>query len=380
MDRNRYDIAIVGGGVIGCQVAHDLAPEYDVLVVERDRVASGASGRSAGNVSPVRFYAQGTDQPAMAKTIRSFFAEFEHGPFSFEPHDRIELLETGSLDDPKGKAAEIREHGFDVEFLDKATLKARYPYFDVSRYDGALLFGDGGWLDPHTYTTALRDAATERGAEFVTGVSVKAIKTADDAVDGVVTADGDFEADHIVVAAGWRTADLLADLVKVPISPYRTQIVVLEATLPERFPIGRAIDKELYFRPEANGDLLVGGGSGPINDPDAASMDADETFRWTVAETIPELLPELDTAGFVNGWAGLDAASPDGYGIVDAPEDAPEGLIVASGFTGLGVMTAPAIPLVVRSFLGEEPPPFADFFAIDRFEDETIDAVSAFDH
>ncbi len=375
----RYDIAIVGGGVIGCQIAHELAPSHDVVVVERETVASGASGRAAGNVSPVLFYAYGQDRPTMAETIRSFLAEFEHGPFRFDPHDRIELL-AGDRGDAPQRATELRAEGFDVSYLDPAAFADAYPYFDGDDYDGAVLFRDGGWIDPHTYTTALRDAAIERGAEFVSNTAVKGIDTADGDVEGVTTADGRYGADRVIAAAGWRTADLLEG-VELPIAPYRTQIVVLEAALPDGFPIGRATDKGLYFRPERNGDLLVGGGGTPIDtDPEAASRDADESFHRMIAETVPTLLPEFDAAGVVNGWAGLDAASPDGYGIVDAPIEGPDGLIVATGFTGLGVMTAPAVPPVVRSLMGEGDCPYADFFSLDRFEDATVGTVNTFDH
>ena len=87
-----------------------------------------------------------------------------------------------------------------------------------------------------------------------------------------------------------------------------------------------------------------------------------------------ERLPLLDRAQFVNGWAGIDGATPDTRPVVDAPDEGPAGLVVATGFHGRGVMTAPVAATAVRELVGGEPAPFAlSTFALDRFDSRSPD-------
>lgn len=175
----------------------------------------------------------------------------------------------------------------------------------------------------------------------------------------------------MVVAAGWRTRDLLADHLDLPVRPYRTQCVVLEPAEPlsESFPLVRVGGEHLYMRPEHNGDLLVGGMAELTDDPEGASQSADEAFRTLCAAVVPELFHGFDAAGVVNDWAGVDAATPDARPVIDAPDEAPDGLVVVTGFNGLGVMLSPVVGPAVREFLGGTPAPFSlSPFALERFE------------
>lgn len=238
-------------------------------------------------------------------------------------------------------------------------------------FAGAVEYRDTGWVDPYSYATALAGDARERGATVRTGTTVTDLLVEDGVVAGVETNRGSDHADEVVVAAGWRSRDLLADIVELPLRPYRTQCVVLEPDEPlsESFPLVRVRSEHLYMRPEHNGDLLVGGSPHLTDDPEGASSNADESFRTLCAETVPDLFYGFDDAGVVNDWAGIDAATPDARPIVDAPANAPDGLVVATGFNGLGVMLSPVVGPAARELLGGTPAPFPlDPFDLGRFE------------
>jgi sarcosine oxidase subunit beta len=241
-----------------------------------------------------------------------------------------------------------------------------------------VLYGDTGWVDPYSFTNALKAAAEADGARFETGVTVTDVLEADGRVTGVETDDGVRRADDVVLAAGWRTGDLLGDDVQLPVRPYRTQVVVLEpdTDLPDDFPLIRVGSEELYMRPEHNGDLLVGGSHHTLDDPPGASGQADEEFQMQVASVLPEFVDGFERAGVVNDWAGVDTGTPDGRPVIDAPEGTPEGLVVAAGFNGLGVTVSPAAGAAVRGLVTGEDPGFDDSaFRLDRLagEDGNVD-------
>jgi len=364
-------VLVIGGGIAGCHAAHDLSRDFDVTLLEREGIAADATGLSAGLVAPTLFYG---DVPAVARHLNRFVREFDgtHG-FAFTERDRLDFVYPDEEHEMRAKAADLADEGFPVSYLDPASVEAEYPWFDVDGFAGAVEYRDTGWVDPYSYATALAAEAESRGATLETGVAVEEVLVEDrgrgEAVTGVATDEGPVEADAVVVAAGWRTPGLLPAGVELPVRPYRTQVVVLDPgdPLPDSFPLARLGRDHLYFRPEHNGDLLVGGGSGPVEHPERASRDADESFERSVAAFLPELIDGFDDAGLVNGWAGLDAATPDARPVVDAV--GPEGLYVATGFNGLGVVASPAVgPTIRHRLTGEEPPFPAGTFSLDRFD------------
>lgn len=367
-------IIVVGAGIAGCHAARELASEYTVTVVERSNVAAEATGLSAGLIAPALFYG---DIPDVATHITKFVREFDgtHG-FEFTERDRLDFIKSNDVSEARNQSDQLANDGFPVSYLDAAAVADRYPQFDQEQFAGAVFYRDTGWVDPYTYANALRADAEERGATVETSVTVTELLTEDGSVTGVQTTDGRYDADAVVVAAGWRTQELLPDSVTLQARPYRTQCIVLspDEPLSAEFPLGRLGDEHLYFRPEHNGDLLIGGAHETISDPTSADTDADESFTLEVANFIPEFIQGFKTAEFVNGWSGVDVATPDTRPIIDAPANGPDGLIVATGFNGLGVTLSPVVGPVVRHRLTGESIEFsAAVFDADRFSSTTSD-------
>ncbi|MFB6219817.1 MAG: NAD(P)/FAD-dependent oxidoreductase [Halolamina sp.] len=363
------EILVVGAGVAGCQVARELAADHDVTILDKQGVASGATGLSAGIVAPTLFYAE---TPDVARYANDFFREFDGtAGFEFTHRNRLDFVTAEEVDEHRARADRLAAEGFSVRYLPAADIPDSYPGFtpDDTAFVGAVEFEDTGWVDPYSYASALATVAEDRGATIETDVTVESVTVEDNSVTGVETASGRYEADAVVLAACWRTQSLLPAGVEIPIRPYRTQVLVLEPDEPlnDGFPLGRIGSEHLYFRPEHNGDLLIGGEHHLIDDPAAASGDADESFKLDVAGFVPGLVRGFEDAGFVNGWAGVDAATPDTRPIIDTV--GPDGLAVATGFNGLGVMASPVVGPTVRERLTGDPAPFpTEPFALSRFD------------
>ncbi|WP_411968741.1 NAD(P)/FAD-dependent oxidoreductase [Haloferax sp. YSSS75] len=369
------DVVIVGGGVIGCAAARLLASDHDVVVVERGQLAAEATALAAGEVTITPSY---TDYPEVGDHALDFFHEYDGtGEFHYEDRESVELVPTDRVGEARRRSERLASEGYDVEFLDRDEIESRYPGFDLgAEFEAGVRHADTGFVDPYTFAMTLADDATERGATFLTGTAVTDVLVDGETVTGVETDEGTIEAPTVLVAAGWRTPEFLDGITPVPVRPYRTQCIVLDlgTDVGEAFPMGWIPGKHVYFRPELNGDVLVGGWSFATDDPVGASGNADEEFIQHVADLAPRFLADGDRARFVNGWAGVDGATPDTRPIIDSPADAPDGLVVATGFHGRGVMTAPVAATLVRSIVtGEETDLPREPFAIDRFEDRSRD-------
>lgn len=368
------DVIVCGGGVAGIAVARKLATDHDVVVIEKGQVAAEASGLAAGLIGLRATY---PETPAISDHAATFFESYNAGHFSYERREYVRLV-------PPDAAVEIHREanaagdGHAGIFRTPEELGNRYRRVNVAEFAGAVEYDAApghGWLDPFTFATTLRDDAEARGATVLTETSVTDLLVEADQIVGVELPGTTVRAPSVVVAAGWWTPRLLADLVDLPVRPYRTQCLVLDPGEDvSDLPMGSLPEEHIYWRPERNGDLLVGGWSFPVEDPRTASRSEDEEFRDHVARVIPQVFEGMDEAGFVDGWAGVDAATPDTRPVIDAPSDAPDGLVVATGFHGRGVMTAPVTATAVRGLVTDADAPFPlDPFRLERFESRSPD-------
>ncbi|WP_049901428.1 NAD(P)/FAD-dependent oxidoreductase [Halococcus agarilyticus] len=369
------DVIVVGGGVAGIAIARDLAADHDVAVIEKGQVAAEASGLAAGLIGLRATY---PEEPAISDHAAAFFESYDGtGQFAYERREYVRLV-------PSDAAVEIHREanaagdGHAGTFRTPAELRERYRRLNADGFAGGVEYDAApghGWLDPFTFAATLQDDAEARGATVHTETPVTDLLVEGGEVVGVETPDTTFRAPTVVVAAGWWTPRLLDGIVELPIRPYRTQCLVLDPGEDvSDLPMGSLPEEHVYWRPERNGDLLVGGWSFAVEEPAAASRSEDEGFRDHVARVVPRIFEGMDGAGFVDGWAGVDAATPDTIPVIDAPADAPDGLVVATGFHGRGVMTAPVTATAVRSLVTDADAPFPlDPFRVNRFESRSPD-------
>jgi glycine/D-amino acid oxidase-like deaminating enzyme len=360
-DEDRATVAVVGGGVIGCAIAATLAPDDEVVLFEADRIAGGATGRSAGLVTIDPAF---SDAPAIAEYAMAAFDRFDdEGRVDFHSVPSLEPVPTEEKAIARRRLDRLRTAGVSVQWLDPGTVSSRYP-IALGDYAGCLAFERAGWVDPHALTDAYRRTAIDAGATLEVGTAVDAIVVEDGVVTGIETADDRRVCDAVVVAAGWATPRLVRPFLDLPTRPYRTQCVRIEGPAElTRAPMAWIPSADLYFRPDVDG-LVVGGMPSFVDDPGTASREADAAFRHHVATALEDLIAIDGPLRLSDGWAGIDLATPDGRPIVDAPDTGPKGLVVATGFHGRGVMTAPVVGPIVRSLLGDDE------------ADETDDAAS----
>ena len=377
-----YDVIVVGAGVNGCVAARELAADHDVLVLDKGQIAGDTTGKASGLVSIIHDY---EDHPDAARYAIDFFEEYDGtGNFSYTDRANVELVHPVAEETRRAAAKKFEEAGFDVSFLTTEEVENRYPdTFILDEFVGAVEYREGGWVDPYTFTITLKDDAEAAGAEFRTGVTVEAIRTSDGSVDGVSTDVGAFDAPNVVVAAGWRTRDMVAEFTSLPIRPFRYQTVNLETSreFEDWYPVAWEGYTNLYWRPEHNGDLHVGGGTYFSQEPPDVRSKVTAEFRNLVADAIFQYVEGIEDARFASGdiCPTGDAATPDGYPIIDAPAEAPEGLIVATGSHGFGIMAAPVTGVAVRSLVTDEYPPFSlTPFALDRFDSRSTDFESSY--
>ena len=362
-------VVVVGAGVSGLAIARELAPEYDVVVLDKGGVAADTSSRASGMISlSLEPFPDGWADFALER-FRTLDGQ---GVFSFTERETVRLV-------PEADAARYTDEApGGGEFLTRDDLEARYPdsFGDLSAYGGGLVYDGTGYLDALDYAMTLKWLAEEAGAGIFRDHEVTGLRVDDGAVVGVETEYGPIDADHVVYATGWKTRDLLADYVELPVRPLRWNALVVEPDEPltDSVPLGSEPTMRVYWRPTKRGDVLVGGNEHLLSDPEGTPMGVQEAFRETVMESVAPLLGGVagGTVRREDCCPTADCASPDGLPIVDAPAAAPDGLVVVTGLHGRGVMLSPVVGRAVRSLVTGEVAPFPTTqFELSRFEDRS---------
>lgn len=262
-DSRFFDVAVIGGGVIGCSVAYHAAKRgASVALFEGDRVASGASGAAAGMLNAqAESHAPGPMLDFMLESRRM------HETFSKE------LLEKTGLDPEHVRAGTLRvaadeafaERLADVYSWQKAQgLSAEWLGADEVRELesgvspdalAGLYFPEEAQINSPRLVNAL--ATARMGAEIFEGAPVSGFLTDGDRVVGVRSARGDFHAGSVVLAGGAASPSLAAKLgVEVPVFPVKGEILSVAAN---PAPICANVwDEACYLVPKRDGRIVVG--------------------------------------------------------------------------------------------------------------------------
>ncbi|MBM3677181.1 MAG: FAD-binding oxidoreductase, partial [Actinobacteria bacterium] len=223
----RAGTVVVGGGVVGASIAFHLAEAGDeVVLLERDALASGSTSRAAGGVR-----AQFSDPLNIAIAARSLEA---FGAFATRPGGDIDLRTVGYLflldrdEDVAAFEAGValqNAHGVPSRMLDLAEARRLSPLAGLDGVLGAAFSPSDGHASPDAVVQGYAAAAQRLGAAVVTGCEVTGIRLAGSEVRAVETARGAVDTSVVVCAAGaWSPAVARMVGADLPVVPFRREV------------------------------------------------------------------------------------------------------------------------------------------------------------
>jgi sarcosine oxidase subunit beta len=237
---------------------------------------------------------------------------------------------------------------------------------------GGSFCSTDGFVDPYSAMTGFMAKATEQGAKLWRDCEVTEIeRDASGSVIGVDSTKGKIATPTVVNAAGaWAAGVAKLAGSDLPVQPMRRMLVPTEPfdEFPHTAPMIIDMSSGFHFRPEGRGFLLA------WNDPEESfgfKTDFDPAFIEKILVHAAERVPCFDHVP-VNpkrAWAGLYEMTPDHHPII-GPAPGVKGLFFANGFSGHGVMHAPATgklttDLILRGISDIIDDPQA--FAVERF-------------
>jgi len=352
----KYDIVIIGGGIIGSSAAWFLANDDRagrVAVIEPDPSYEFATTpQGAGGI---RQLFSRPENIAMSQFSLDFYKNFatnlangdEAFDIGFQNHGYLFAVGPDGVDDLQKNYETQTSMGAPVEILDRDAVLAKFP--SIQRADIVLgcYSGEDGWVDPNAALQGFKRAAEQLGVDYIKA-RVTDIATDDTRAKSVMLDTGEtVDADVFINAAGPSVAEVAnmtgADL---PVRPMcRVQHYWKCAHEIEAMPLVK-VESGMFVRPEGEG--FVGGCPSFDIEPgfveDISYGFFSNYFEDTVWPMIAELIPKFEEVKLQRSWAGHYAQNLlDGNMIIGSYSKDHPNLLTACGFSGHGLMHAPAV-------------------------------------
>ena len=365
------DYVIVGGGVIGCSIAYNLAKKgaKNIILIEKKYLTSGATGRCGAGVR-MQF---GTETNCLlAKHSVDIFENLEeeleyNGSIEFKQGGYLLLAYTEKMVEQFHKNLGVQHKlGIPSRWVTPVEAKEIVPHLNTQGLLGATFCGKDGHCNPFKTTDAYAKAAQRLGVEIQTYTEVTRLMAKAGQITGVETNKGTIETPKVILCAGSYSRDLAATIgIDLPITPERHQILVTEPVEIMQGPMVMSFYHGLYCQQVPHGSFVMG--LGDPNEPKEYNYNGSWQFLHEMAAKVTFLLPPLANLRVVRQWAGLYDLTPDRQQILG---DVPglQGFHLAAGFSGHGFMIAPMTGrLMAEHILGEQTSLPISMFDFTRF-------------
>jgi glycine/D-amino acid oxidase-like deaminating enzyme len=349
----KFDVIMIGGGVMGCATAYYLMlgdPTMKVAIVEMDpdyahnsTVLSDGNARLQFNLKEnIQISLYGMDR------LETFSEDMTVGEWrpeiDFRQQGNLFLVDEEHVENAKAGLLIQQSLNCEVTWLEPAKIKAKFPLFDESKFAGGTFGRLDGTMDPQAVLMAFKRKAVDLGASFIEA-EVAEVLHSGGKVNGVrLTNDTQLTAEHVVNSAGaWGTKVAHSVGIELPIDPVMRQVFVLQTdTDPEEIYPLTVFPSGLYLIKEHGGQFMCG----KSFDDDPVGFDFTwnhDRFNNSIWEELVEYVPAFDRLKIVGGWSGLYAVNRFDGNVVLGEWPELEGFYLINGFSGHGFQQCHAV-------------------------------------
>jgi sarcosine oxidase subunit beta len=351
------EVVIIGGGIVGSSIAWHLTAAgcRNVLVIERETAqGKGSTGKSMGGVR-----AQFSTPVNIQMSLYSipFYAQFDEvlgHPAGYKPQGYMFVAtKEAHLNYLRANLERQKALGLKTaRMIDAQEIIDLLPQMRHDDILGGSFCTTDGFVDPYSAMTGFMACAIEQGATIWKNTEVTGITRDAQGVNGVETARGLVSTRKVVNAAGaWAAQIAQFAGINLPVEPMRRMLVPSEPfdEFPLTAPMIIDMSNGFHFRPEGRGFLMA------WNDPAETTgfnTNFDNAFIEKILTLAANRVPAFENLAInpKRAWAGLYEMTPDHHCIL-GPVAAMPGFYLANGFSGHGVMHAPATGKIVSDLV-----------------------------
>lgn len=368
--KNHYEVAVIGGGIIGCSIAYYLAKEnIDVAVFEAQQVGGKSTSAAAGMLGA---HSEGMDLDALYPFARSSQLAYPKVKEEIKEMSGIDIeMKKGGIfqfvySEAEKKALSSTLSLPTVQWYEADEVKKVEPHVTPNIIGAAYIEDDVNVL-PVSVCRGYGKSAKMLGADILEYTPVNQIQKKDGSYI-LQTAKGVFEAKYVVIASGvWSTSFFQQLGLQHAITPVKGECV---SVYDEKITLTHTLyHEQSYVVPRNDGSFVVG----------ATMVENDWSEKPTIGgiESViakaKTMLPAITDMKIRSFWAGL---RPDTFDrkpfIGQHPED--ESILFATGHYRNGILLAPATGQMIRDFIlkKEIRRNWVEAFKIDRKQEQLV--------
>ena len=380
VNKNAFDVIMVGGGVMGCATAYYLLkkdPQLKLAIIEKDptyefssTVLSDANIRLQFNVKEnIQISQYGLE--VLETFAEDMAVDGDKPDVAFRQQGNLFLVDEAGKDGALKGLQTQQDLGCPVEWLTPTQIKERFPLFEVDQLAGGTFGSQDGTMDAQAVLMAYKKKAVALGADFIVGEVIEILKS-EEQVTGIRLSSGEELSAQFVVNSAGAWAQKLARTVgiELPIDPIKRQVFVLETNVETHVAYPLTVFPSGLYLIQEHAKVFM---TGKILPDDPIGFE----FSWNRDVFIDQLWPELfeyipafDQLKIASGWGGLYAVNTfDGNAILgEWPEL--KGLMLANGFSGHGFQQCHAVGrYLAELILGQIPSLDLSIFSPQRILD-----------
>ncbi|SMX38378.1 GcvT family protein [Maliponia aquimaris] len=368
-------VVIIGGGVVGCSVAYHLTKLgwTDVVLLERKQLTSGTTWHAAGLIAQLRATANMT---RLAKYSQELYGSLEGETGVATGFKRVGsitvALHAERHEELRRSAAMARAFGVEIDEIDVAEIKAKYPHLNTEDVVGGVYLPKDGQGDPANIALAMAKGARMRGATVAERTRATHVTTQGNRISHVHWqaedgTSGSIEADHVVNCGGMWGREVGQMLgTDVPLQACEHFYIVSEPIAGlTALPVLRVPDECAYYKEDA-GKLMLGAfepGAKPwaLNgipkDFEFDQLPEDFDHFEPILEKAVNRMPMLGQAGIHTFFNGPESFTPDNayyMGLCPGREN----VWVAAGFNSIGIQSAGGAGMALAQWMHDGDKPF----------------------
>jgi sarcosine oxidase subunit beta len=348
----KADVVIIGGGVMGCAIAYNLAKEgLKPAVIEKSDIGGEASGSNGGGV---RQSARNLKEMPLAMESIQMYGSL-HEKLGMD----VEYVREGNLrlctseeelETMRQSLENQKKVGLELEMLDRQQVLEINPHVG-DKVIGASYCPTDGHVNPFLVTYGFFKKSKSLGARFYTHEEAMEIRMQKGRVSGVVTDKNTFETDLVVDAAGIagrKVANMVG--LDLPMRPIFSEALITEAYPPLfKQMVGHA--KGLFYgRQTVHGSFFWGGFVGTEQ---FIYREGKPLFHYigpAISQMVIDFFPVLKDLNVIRMWSGLIAQMSDAIPVLGFTQEVP-GFVFATGFSGHGFGLAPVIGRLISELI-----------------------------
>ena len=359
------DIVIIGGGIVGSSIAYFLARTGrvgDIVIIEPDAAyGRAASSVGAGGVRQLFSQPENIEMSQVSLDFYKSFAETMGVDIEFSQCGYLFLVGDDGAAQLKANHQRQSDLGVDAHLLSRSELASRFPSLGLNGVALGCFSPSDGTLDTMLALNGFRAEAQRLGVTYVADRVVSLAQENKAVRSAQLASGGEISAEIFINAAGAWAAEIAAMIdMPLPIVPmcrvkhYWESPVKLEPT-----PLIKD-ESGVFFRQRGNG--YVGGRPSWEIQPGFIFRDSrqqlaeyfDGYFERVVRPLLANVIPMFESVSSSKRWVGHYAQNTlDGNMILGNSAEHAANFYVACGFSGHGVMHAPAVGMALTELILE---------------------------